>query len=193
VFRGVIAHEMTTLDLCTEFPEPVPLEVYHDATNPERSIKTFIAFSGFIGDLIQQTLCASCTSHTGEKGCMRCFCMGTNTLQDGTYLGTNRMLGMHHPIAAEVFQVPGEGVGEVPLTLMDSLIFTTEVDGKTVYLKPAAETVAISHNQHMIRVRTAELACAEAMEQHPVPPVLPAHRAKSEHDTRRKGAAPPHK
>jgi hypothetical protein len=106
-FRGIITYDTPALDLCTEFPGPVPLEVYHDATNPERSIKTFIAFSGFIGDLIQQTLCASCTSHTGEKGCMRCFHLGTSTLQDGTkYLGANRMLGMHHPITAEVFQVP---------------------------------------------------------------------------------------
>jgi hypothetical protein len=69
---------------------------------------------------------------------MRCFCMGTNTLQDGTYLGTNRMLGMHHPIAAEVFQVPGEGVGQVTLTHMDSLIFTAQVDVRTVFVKPAA-------------------------------------------------------
>jgi hypothetical protein len=55
---------------------------------------------------------------------MRCFCLGTNTLQDGTHLGTSRMLDMHHPIAAEVFQVTVEGVEE------DSFKSTSSISGR---------------------------------------------------------------
>lgn len=176
--------------MCAEFPEPEPLEVYTDPDNPANSIKTFVALSGFIGDLLQQALCANCTSHTGEKGCMRCCCLGSNTLAGGTGLGTQRMLGMFHCTTATMIEVPEQG-GDATLQNRPGLLFAAvQENGDTVFNKQLATEVSISHEQHIMRVRTAEAAAGEARLANPIPPALDVHLPMEQQVSRRAGADP---
>jgi hypothetical protein len=73
-----------------EYPNPEPLEVFVDRKNPGNNIKCYIMLSMFQGDLVQQCASAKVTAHQGENGCPRCFLLATNTLSDGTDLGTQR-------------------------------------------------------------------------------------------------------
>lgn len=181
--------QLKTMILYAEFPNPEPVEVYTDPENPANSVKTYIALSGFIGDLLQQAICASCTSHSGEKGCMRCFCLTTNILPDGTGLGTQRMLGLHHPVSAQVFIVPEVG-GDVDLQDREGLVFAAAGDdGSTVFNKALAAEVTLSHEQHCLRSRTADIKTEQARQAFPIPALLPADRPREEHEQRRTGAS----
>jgi hypothetical protein len=74
-------------------PNPQPLEVFTDEEDPPKSITCYIMLCMFQGDLVQQGIAAKVTGYTGEKGCLRCFMLEANTLQDGTDLRTQRWLG----------------------------------------------------------------------------------------------------
>jgi hypothetical protein len=182
-------NQNSSLWRAAEFQNPEPLEVYTDPENPLNSIQTFIALTGFIGDLLQQAICAHSSSHSAEKGCMRCFCLTTNTLPDGTNLGAQRMLGMHHPVNAEVFQVPEDG-GDADLQIREGLVLAIDQGAETVFQKNLAAELTISHQQQCIRTATAALAAEHARESHPLPPALPAAATPEEREAHRAGAVP---
>jgi hypothetical protein len=129
-----------------EYPNPEPLEVFVDRNNPGESIKCYIMLSMFQGDLVQQCASAKVIGHQGENGCPRCFLLATNTLSDGTDLGTLRWLGYLHPASAQV------------VVELSNLQFLTENADGGAFDRELAASVEISHEQHKACARTALLA-----------------------------------
>jgi hypothetical protein len=142
----------------------------------------------FQGDLVQQGITAKVTGHTGEKGCLRCFMLGTNTLQDGTDLHTQRWLGCRHPAQAEVMMMPPEGQQFAVLETRLDLQFAIQNEDIVTFNRELAESIAISDEQHGIRARTACMAIESALEQHPIPETPPAGSTQQQRDTHRAGA-----
>jgi hypothetical protein len=174
---------------------PEPLVVFVDPENEENTYRFYLMFSGLVADYVQQGLSIACTAHTGEKGCIRCFMLGGNTLPGGTALSTQRWWGLHHLADAEMFQTaptPGGDETTDPVVAMQSRVglhFAAEVHATyTVFDRELAQEIQVSHEHHMIRVRTAERARAKAKEKFVTPSVLPSGARQEDHEERRKGA-----
>jgi hypothetical protein len=99
------------------------------------------------------------------------------------------MLGMHHPVNAEVFQVPEDG-GDADLQIREGLVLAIDQGAETVFQKNLAAELTISHQQQCIRTATAALAAEHARESHPIPPALPAAATPEEREAHRAGAVP---
>jgi hypothetical protein len=170
-----------------DYPNPQPLEVFTDEEDPSNSISCYIMLCMFQGDLVQQGITAKVTGHTGEKGCLRCFMLGTNTLQDGTDLRTQRWLGCYHPAEAEVLQPPPEGQVYAQVVTQTDLRFVV-CDGNTItFDRDLARAIEISHEQHGIRARTALTSIKNALLQHPIPQAPPQNAPQQQIDAHRAG------
>jgi hypothetical protein len=173
-------------------PNPEPLVVFEDPDNDANTQKFYLMFSGLVADYVQQGLCTASTAHTGEKGCLRCFILGGNTLPGGTALSTQRWWGLHYLAEAEMFQAapaPGEGAppaADVALQQRVGLNFAAQADqAHTVFNRGLAQEIQVSHEQQIIRVRTAERERAKAKEKFVTPPVLPPQALSEAHAHRR--------
>jgi hypothetical protein len=181
---------------CAVCPHPEPLIVFEDPDNEDHKQMFYLMFSGLVADYVQQGLSAACTGHTGEKGCLRCFILGGNTLPGGTALSTQRWWGLHHLTDAEMFQVaPALGEGDiadaaVALQPKPGLNFTAEASEiHTLFDRNLAQEIHVSHEHHIIRARTAEKECTRAKETFATPPILSPEAQRQEHEQRRKGLA----
>jgi hypothetical protein len=161
--------------------------VFVDRNNPGNSIKCYIMLSMFQGDLVQQGASAKVTAHQGENGCPRCFLLATNTLSDGTDLGTQRWLGYKHPATAQLMQMPQQGEQQAQLVELSNLQFVIDdADGGT-FDRELAATVETSHEQHQICARTALLAYENALQEHPSPGAIPEGAPEVQWNARKTG------
>jgi hypothetical protein len=170
-----------------EYPNPEPLEVFVDRNNPGNSIKCYIMLSMFQGDLVQQCASAKVTGHQGENGCPRCFLLATNTLSDGTDLGTLRWLGCQHPASAQVLRMPQQGQNQAQIVELTNLQFLKENADGGVFDRELAASIEISHEQHRVCARTAGLAYQNAMQQHPRPCPIPVGASELQREVHRSG------
>jgi hypothetical protein len=176
---------------------PEPLVVFVDSENEENTQSFYLMFSGLVADYVQQGLSTACTAHTGEKGCTRCFLLGGNTLPGGTALGTQRWWGLHHLADAEMFQaalpVGDETAETVAMQPRLGLHFTSEAhDTYTVFDRELAKEINISHEHHVVRVRTAERSHAQANDKFPTPPSLPPEASREDQENRRQRTTSSH-
>lgn len=141
----------------------------------------------FQGDLVQQGITAKVTGHTGEKGCLRCFMLGTNTLHDGTDLHTQRWLGCHHAAAAEVLEMPQAGQEFAPVVTRPNLQFVTPNGDTCTFNRQLAESIEITDEQHGIRARTASMAIQSALAEHPIPDRPAEGAPQQQYDAHRAG------
>jgi hypothetical protein len=168
-----------------EYPNPTPLQAYTDRENPDNQIQCYIMLTMFQGDLVQQGASAKVTGHQGENGCPRCFLLATNTLTNGTDLGTQRWLGYYHPAAAQVIQIPEAGGQQAQIVVRENLQFVAE-EGDT-FNRELADSIEISHQQHKVLTRTAAAESEKAMQQHPGPGPLPEDATQQQRDAHRTG------
>lgn len=177
------------------------MALYIDEEVPENSIHRYFMFSGFIGDLVQQTRTARLTTHTAEKGCTRCFLMGTITL-DGDDLKTMQWHGMHHEAKAEVLvPQPSDFLEAIPVTREHVCLTQLDADENVIFDSrdygdngdddaPAEPGLKIDYELYDMRRQCADDTVATAAVDHPIPPPLSPGRSQSQKNARREGEAP---
>jgi hypothetical protein len=135
-------------------PHPEPLVVFEDPDNEDNTQRFYLVFSGLVADNVQQRLSAACTGHAVEKGSLRCFILGGNTLPGGTASSTQRWWGLHHLADAEMLQAaPAAGDGfmvEAAIALQSrvGLNFTAEAH------ETHMDSTGILHRRFNYRMRS---------------------------------------
>ena len=147
-------------------PEPVPVMVYKDETNPANNLTCFLGISGCIGDVPFTAVVANSCGHTARKGCKFCFAVGCTCNADDEALNTVRHGGYDRTSKSTTAHLYGRGGGwEVR-----PLCFSAE-DGS--FDATEAANIRVTPELHAMRRQSAEDCRAQARQQHP-PPVRPA-------------------
>ena len=159
----------------------MPLTVWQEDGQPP--LQYHIVLTGHIADVPQTAISACCIGHTAEKGCPRCFILGTQTgIKDGTAYTATRFLGYSENINVSGFTEQGE-------YFVRETQFTQRYQNVVSFKREDAQQASITHRLHEIRARTATDSShkAAAVPGQGIPNPIPHDSTPEEHKQHRKG------
>ena len=158
--------------------EPTPLVVWQEPEQPD--MRYHIVLSGHCGDVPQTAISCCAIHHSGERGCPRCFIMGTQTAADGTALRATRVLGYSDTAVVDGFTVEDGHAAEFCYEKK----FTREQDGVVTFDRDEASDAVVTDCLQRIRARTARIKAAAAAvgQGNAVPLPIPVGSSREEHE-----------